>query len=175
MPYELWEGNNYQISYCQVIDGDTINAEVSDDYPTGELHRIRLHGIDAPELSQPYGPDAAQYLLNLVQTDPRPLYAYVTDAADLYGRTVAILHHGNPADSVNAQLVWAGMAYARYANDYRETERSAQQSRIGVWQQNRGGTRPWDYRRGRTRSPGCFGTIMAMLAIAAFYVLLTLL
>ena len=61
----------------QVIDGDT--------FAYGK-QRIRLHGIDTPELSEPGGPEAADRLRTLLQEGPVTLLAGPTDK---YGRTVA--------------------------------------------------------------------------------------
>lgn len=37
-----------------VHDGDTISVESAD----GKRHRVRIYGVDAPELKQPFGPEA---------------------------------------------------------------------------------------------------------------------
>ena len=98
MPYELWERQTYEIISYEVVDGDTIYAEVRQERPPRRRHRIRLHGIDAPENPQPYGPEAAQYLDNMIARSNR-LFAYVTCESDFYGRPVAILHNGVINDS----------------------------------------------------------------------------
>ncbi|TDJ48625.1 MAG: hypothetical protein E2O44_07495 [Nitrospina sp.] len=46
----------------KVADGDTIT--VQDDM--GRKHRIRLAGIDAPEMNQPYGLHSKNNLMSLV-------------------------------------------------------------------------------------------------------------
>ena len=167
MPYSLWQDCNYTIADYYVIDGDTVNIEVAEERHPRQSHRIRLHGIDAPEKEQPYGPEATQYLRNMMANGP--IYAYVTQEHDAYGRPVAILHRGNPDNSLNAQLVREGLAYAHYANDYQSAEHSARNARAGVWQQRNGGERPWDFRRQRPRQPqasgGCFSLIGSALAL----------
>ena len=50
------------ITVTRILDGDTL--EVKDD---GELIRIRLVDIDAPEKSQPFGQRAKQKLSELVK------------------------------------------------------------------------------------------------------------
>ena len=57
----------------KVVDGDTVNVR---DYDN-TVHKIRLAGIDAPEMSQPYGKESRSYLLGLIYgcllyTYPRP-------------------------------------------------------------------------------------------------------
>ena len=112
MPYELFQHRTHRIADCVVIDGDAIHAEVAEEYHPRKRHRIRLHGIDAPELAQPYGPESAQYLLNMMGNDP--VYAYITQDSDAYDRAVAILHRGNRHDTFNARLIRTGLAYAYY-------------------------------------------------------------
>ena len=173
MPYQLFQHRTYRIADCVVIDGDTIHAEVAEEFQPRQQHRIRLHGIDAPELAQPYGPESAQYLLNLLRNDP--VYAYITQDSDAYDRAVAILHRGNRHDSLNARLVRAGLAYAYYSADYQAAEHSARAARAGVWQQSNGGERPWDYRKhSRTKPPGggCFSSISIALLLAGLLALL---
>ena len=49
-------------SVVHVSDGDTITVQTK----TGEKHKIRFYGIDAPEKAQPYGPQSTGILKNLV-------------------------------------------------------------------------------------------------------------
>lgn len=178
MPYELWENRTYEIVAYTIVDGDTVAVAVAGERPPRRRHRLRLHGIDAPELAQPYGPEAAQYLDNMMAR-AWPVFALITQASDYYGRPVAILHHGNPNNSLNARLVRAGLAYAAFSDDYRDVEPAARNARAGVWQQPGGGERPWDYRRssGQQQGPGerprggCFG-IIAVAALLACLLLL---
>ena len=151
--FKLWEGRTYQIVRYYVIDGDTIDAEVKQEYPPRRRHRIRLHGIDTPEITQPHGPDAAQHLRNLLRANPSPLYAYITDASDRYGRAVAILHQSNIFESVNAQMVQDGLAYAYYSDDYQRAESRARQNSAGIWENINGSMRPWEYRRAQQQQP----------------------
>jgi endonuclease YncB( thermonuclease family) len=126
----------------RVTDGDSLRL--------GAV-RVRLFGIDAPELRQrctgadgaPWacGEAAADRLRELVAAGPvrcRP------QDRDRYGRLVSIC----TADGVDiaARLVSEGLAraYAAYSDAYIATEASARAARVGLWQ----GTAeaPWDYR-----------------------------
>jgi len=60
-----------------IIDGDTFRIG---------SERIRLRGIDTPELNEPRGPEARQRLEQLLQEDPIRI---VPHSQDVYGRTVA--------------------------------------------------------------------------------------
>ena len=59
------------------IDGDTLRMG---------LERIRLRGIDTPELNEPRGPEARQRLEQLLKEGPIRI---VPHGQDVYGRTVA--------------------------------------------------------------------------------------
>ncbi|MEK7763517.1 MAG: thermonuclease family protein, partial [Nitrospirota bacterium] len=59
------------------IDGDTLRMG---------SERIRLRGIDTPELNEPRGPEARQRLEQLLKEGPIRI---VPHGQDIYGRTVA--------------------------------------------------------------------------------------
>ena len=91
----------------RVTDGDTIVLM--------DRTRVRLHGIDAPERDQPYGPIATAALEYMVA---RSVYLVEVDE-DRYGRLVGQLYHSKEGYDINASMVCAGYAwwYARYAPD----------------------------------------------------------
>jgi len=133
----------------RVIDGDTLRA-------AGE--RIRLSGIDAPELSQTCrdahgrewqcGRAAKARLVDLVS---RGSVACSARGRDRYGRTLAICSAGDIADLGEA-LVRDGYAvdYRRYTSDYLAAEDEARAARRGIWQGDF--ERPEDWRRRHPRS-----------------------
>lgn len=130
------------IGVASVVDGDTI-----------EIHgqRIRLHGIDAPESSQPCrnaegsgyrcGQLAANDLDTLIGGSSVECW---TQDVDRYRRLVSVCKLGNI--DVNAWMVEQGLAvaYRKYSMDYAALEDDARKGRVGIW----GGTfqMPWDYR-----------------------------
>ena len=130
----------------RIIDGDTI--EISG-------KRIRLHGIDAPEVAQecvvankwwPCGRDASLALSSLIGNN---LVACQERDKDRYGRIIAVCKIAGPQGfDVNASMVskgWA-LAYRRFSTDYINDELEAQSSRKGIW---KGAfTRPWSWRKG---------------------------
>lgn len=59
------------------IDGDTLRMG---------SERIRIRGIDTPELTEPHGSDARQRLEQLLKEGPIRI---VPHGQDVYGRTVA--------------------------------------------------------------------------------------
>lgn len=124
-----------------VADGDTITVE-SD----GARRRIRLYGIDAPELKQPFGPDA-RLLLAAVLTGETVRVEYET--LDRYRRLVGRVYWQDAY--LNARLVAAGyawhyVAYAKKAKDLADAEAAARAARVGLWSQSNP-TPPWQYRK----------------------------
>ena len=77
--------------------------------------RVRLHGIEAPERDQPYGPGATAALEYMVE---KSVYIVEVDT-HRYGRMVGQLYHSKEGYDINASMVCAGFAwwYERYAPD----------------------------------------------------------
>jgi endonuclease YncB( thermonuclease family) len=123
-----------------VIDGDTVSVSG---------RRVRLFGMDAPELDQFGGLKAKGHLIRLaggrtVRAEPRDI--------DCYGRTVARLWRGDV--DLSAQMVLDGFAVAtvRWHRDYEHHEHDARRNRRGLWAYGRIGD-PAAHRR-RTKAPG---------------------
>jgi endonuclease YncB( thermonuclease family) len=140
-------GSNVEVS---VIDGDSIRD--------GD-RRIRLYGVDAPELRQQCRDgagrayrcgDAARAALETL-IGGREIDCQVVDT-DKYGRDVARCQAGSL--QVNREMVrqgWA-VAYDRHSLEYMIAEAEARRARSGLWQGSF--QRPEDYRRehqGRSR------------------------
>lgn len=129
---------------AHVADGDTLRVGGA---------RVRLSGVDAPELSQRCGPDgrkvgcgamAAEWLRRRVEG--RAIVCETVDT-DRYGRSVAVCRVGG--QDVGAAIVEAGWAtaYRRYSTAYVAQEDRARAARRGIWAL--GFEAPADYRRER--------------------------
>jgi endonuclease YncB( thermonuclease family) len=123
-----------------VTDGDTIKILVGE-----RQHKIRLNGIDAPEMGQAYGRKSKDRLAALVAG--KKVEVLVRDT-DRYGRYVGdVLVDGK---SAGAELVAVGLAwhYLEYSKDERlaALEKAARAQRLGLWADPRP-IAPWDYRR----------------------------
>jgi|SRR6185437_11814537 len=109
-----------------VHDGDTITTA------TGE--KIRFSFIDAPEISQPYGIEARNFVSSLILNREVKI---ITHGTDKYGRTIGEIYLGklfiNEAE-INSGLCWV---YSQYSPEkyYRE-ELAAKSKRIGLWASN---------------------------------------
>lgn len=125
-----------------VTDGDTIRIQ-----PVGEhrIMKIRLAGIDAPELRQPYGRIAARKLERFIGG---ACVTIVPAGRDDYNRTVAHIYLGTRW--INLEMVEAGCAwhYRYYSRDaeLEKAEQAARQNGCGLWSE-RNPRPPWDFRR----------------------------
>ncbi|MEG4007724.1 thermonuclease family protein [Microcoleus sp. Pol11C1] len=141
---------------CEVVknsiyDGDTFRVKCDN-----REQKIRLCGIDAPEVKQPLGIESRNYLRSLVAQAQGQVIVIEMDR-DKYGRSVAevLLESPSGEQSVQEEMLKAGMAYHykqfsanchnREAFDIAE-EMGRTQKR-GVWKLPNGGQRPWDYRK----------------------------
>jgi micrococcal nuclease len=113
----------------EVIDGDTFRIE------TGS--KVRLLGINAPELHDPGGDIARQLLVCLIMGKTVRLQKAVTDTDD-HGRLLRHVFIG--MKFVNAEMVRMGCAEIRfyppdtmYAAIMRESEKYAIRNRRGLW------------------------------------------
>ena len=121
-----------------IHDGDTITV-----LQNKQQIKVRLFGIDAPELKQPYGKKSKQFLANLiagkvVEVEPK--------GKDRYKRTLGIIHH--KGQDINAQMVLNGYAwaYVKYSRIYVDQEKTARENKRGLWQSSNP-TPPWEWRK----------------------------
>lgn len=132
-----------------VADGDTLT--VLDDKKT--QHKIRLHGIDAPEKAQAFGQKSKQSLNQLVHSK---MVTVEFEKKDKYGRTVGkVLLNGT---DVCLEQIKLGMAwhYKQYQSEqskedrdtYAQAEQTARAQVVGLWK-DKSPTPPWEFRRQR--------------------------
>ena len=139
-----------RVKIRRVVDGDSLEVKYGGLFSfMRRPFPVRLYGIDAPELSQPYGPEARDELASLVR---RGGIRMEERAIDRYGRTVGLLYpRRRGREPINVAMVRSGMAYwyRRYGGrdlGFPEAEAEAQSKRRGVWKDGDRGRRPWDYR-----------------------------
>ena len=133
-----------------VHDGDTLRAIDASKVE----HKVRLLGIDAPEIGQPFGTVSRDPLTSL--TKGKAVEVFVDDR-DRYGRVLARLEVGGV--DVNRQMVTDGLAwhFTRYSDDadLLAAETEARAAKRGLWR-DPGPIAPWDWRAGeagRNRRP----------------------
>ena len=136
-----------------VHDGDTITVLDANRIQ----YKIRLAGIDAPELKQSFGSRSKQNLSSLVYNRQVTVQ---WEKHDRYGRTVGvILIDGR---DVNLEQVRFGMAwwYRQYAKDqrpedrrlYEAAENEARTTKRGLWS-DANPVPPWEFRHKKRTTP----------------------
>lgn len=95
--------------------------------------RVRLFGLDAPELTQPYGKEAREWLARRVEGMKVKLE---TQGRDRYGRQLVVLVVNHR--KVNQEMVAAGYAWWDSQEfpgevDLERLQREAQQEKRGLW------------------------------------------
>jgi endonuclease YncB( thermonuclease family) len=135
----------------QVSDGDSVTA-IADN---GTKIRIRLLGIDAPEIAhgkkpgQPFGEEARDYLDHLIGGKTIPVDAY---GPDQYNRVLGVLWD----EQLNVNLLVVAMGYAEMyrgapcqalCRDLEQAEAQARRDRVGMWAQGEKYDSPRDFRR----------------------------
>lgn len=127
----------------RVIDGDTL-AVISGNTET----RVRLAECDAPESTQPFGRNAAQFTSSIALD--HTVTVYVQDK-DRYGRSIAHIVTDQGLD-VSTELIRAGFAwwYRQYSRNptLGTLEAQAHCAHRGLWI-DPNPTPPWDWRHSR--------------------------
>ena len=148
------KGTGKTVLVEKIYDGDTISAFVN-----GRFEKIRLIGIDAPEMDQrPWGKKARECLRSFISaTDSRISLEYDIERRDKYGRILAYIwtQHGQ---MINEEMMKNGCAVlftfppnVRYAERFRAAQKKAQEHKAGIWGENGLQERPYDYRKKHPR------------------------
>ena len=133
-----------------VADGDTLTIE-----PVGGGARelVRLHGIDAPELRQPYGEMARAFVRTFA------LHKGVTVHLEQQGRD----SHGHLIATVEvpgagilqelllgAGLAWVCPRYCQGCEKWEAMQETAKAQRLGLWA-DKNPVPPWEWRQAQRR------------------------
>jgi micrococcal nuclease len=114
----------------RIIDGDTFETE------TGE--KVRLIGINAPEITDIFGEEAKTHLAQIIEGQTVDLVAdHTSNDRDRYNRLLRYIIL-NGVD-INKQMVLDGYAFAylKYHFDkepeYKEAQLTASKNNVGIW------------------------------------------
>lgn len=120
-----------------IHDGDTITV-----LQDKQQVKVRLFGIDAPELKQPYGKKSKRFLANLIAGK---VVEVEENGKDRYKRTIGTIYL-NGTD-INAQMVENGYAWAyrKFSKKYTPQESQAKKQRLGLWR-DKEPIPPWEWR-----------------------------
>lgn len=129
----------------RVVDGDTVvfNGQ-----------KVRLNGIDAPELRQAYGQESKQQLEQLIFGTDRPIFLHVSSMndRDRYKRRLGTLTIGPAGTNINLEMIRLGAAwhYAQYDRkniEYAQAQQKAMRKKRGLWASEDAPRAPWDWRK----------------------------
>jgi endonuclease YncB( thermonuclease family) len=140
-----------------ISTGQTIRAADGDSFAIGS-RKLRLYGIDAPELKQTCN-DAAGQIWQcgaaahgaLITLLAQPGLTCQANAQDRFGRSLATCSAINTAD-IAAVQVRSGMAVSNEFNGIREygaEEDEARAAKIGIWQGSFDDPKEWRASHGR--------------------------
>ena len=121
----------YKAQVKSDIDADTIDVLVDLGFGVHTMQRLRLYGIDAPEMRSEAGKIAKEYVKSVLLGEDASMFVYVRtlkDRKDKYGRKLAVIYFDpvSMADdydeakiemmpnSFNLQIVRRGHAVERY-------------------------------------------------------------
>lgn len=128
----------------KVHDGDTFTLEES----SGEQHKIRVHGIDCPELNQAFGKTARDYAKGLLLNKQVEIKG---DKKDRYKRLIGIVFLPD-GSNFNERMLLAGMAwhFTKYDSNplWTAMEREARNQKRGLWA-SPSAIAPWDWRKAK--------------------------
>lgn len=128
------------------IDGDTLDIGIPGS--ASDHIRIRLLGIDCPEIAHApgasdahFGREAADFVQeHMIDRTVRIALDPMRDPRDKYGRLLAYVYLEDSVEMLNESLLEEGLAYAdpRFPHVFRhrftELERRARRAKTGLWQ-----------------------------------------
>ncbi|KAG2586809.1 hypothetical protein PVAP13_5NG078500 [Panicum virgatum] len=146
---KAWVAKNYQrADALQKIILDAGYRQVPNmrgEHVLAKKYRIRLRGIDAPESLMPYGKEAKEELVRLVQGKSLKISIYDSDR---YGRLVGDVDCNGV--SVQEHMLKKGLAWHYTAYDHgmelSKWENQARVSRTGLWA-SPDLEKPWEWRK----------------------------
>lgn len=112
----------------KVIDGDTLDVTIDVGFNLKCKDRIRLFGVNSPEMSTPEGVEAKKYLESLIDGNGSDIIFYsIKDRRETFGRYLGVLYFGTGSESlanksINKTILESGHGKAKYisAGDLKE-------------------------------------------------------
>ena len=134
----------------KIYDGDTIAAFVN-----GQFQKIRLIGIDAPEMEQrPWGGKAKECIEAFIRTTASKIsLEHDLERRDKYGRVLAYVWTQD-GKMINEEMLRKGCAVlftvppnVKYAGRLRAAQKKARDLKAGLWGENGLQERPSEFRK----------------------------
>lgn len=138
------------VKVTKVHDGDTVSVIINNNE-----ERVRLIGIDAPEMGQgQWGRKAKRKLQEIIRKSDKTVRIELdVDERDKYGRVLAYLWTKD-MNMINEELVKSGYAFlytippnVRYVERLKRAQEIASSKGIGIWSERGLNERPSDYRK----------------------------
>jgi len=138
----------------KIYDGDTIGVLIA-----GQFQKVRLIGIDAPEMDQrPWGGKARDCLEALIRaTASKVSLEYDLEQKDKYGRLLAYVRTQD-GKIINEEMLRKGCAVlftlppnVKYAGRLQAAQCKARDLKAGIWGEHGLQERPYDFRKEHPR------------------------
>lgn len=138
----------------RVSDGDTVTVMAG-----GRAEKVRLIGIDAPEMAQrPWGKKAKQHLEDIIAGSSwRVSVERDVVERDKYGRLLGYIRTSE-GRLINEMMVREGYAVlftfppnVKYVDLFTAAQREARENKLGIWGRNGLRQEPAEYRRQHPR------------------------
>lgn len=143
-------GDQGHVRVIKVHDGDTIGVILN-----GRKEKVRLIGIDAPEIKQrPWGTRARKHLEKMLMASNRKvILEFDVERRDKYGRLLCYVFTRD-GKMLNIQMLSDGYAVLltippniKHVDELRMAENEARQHRRGIWSSKGLKESPRDYRK----------------------------
>lgn len=128
-----------------VVDGDTLDIDISDPQSGKQKTRIRLWGVDTPEVAHGgesemfFGPEAIKFAHQTLDGKSVQVVLSTRQTRDKFGRLLAYVFLEPGGTMFNELLIEQGYAYAdprfdhHYETRFSQAERRARDSKAGLW------------------------------------------
>lgn len=142
------------IPVLSVVDGDTVTVKIGK-----REEKIRLIGIDAPELAQkPWGYKSKEFLQSIISSSGwKVSIEYDIDKRDKYGRLLGYLRTSD-GQLINKKILENGYAMlftlppnVKYVTEFTEAQYYARKNKLGIWSDKGLKERPVDFRKEHPR------------------------
>lgn len=98
----------YAAKVLRVLDGDTIEADIDLGFDMHYIAKVRLAGINAPEMKTPQGAPAKAHLANLLTNQNLVITTKINKEFEKYGRVLGEITINGV--SINQQMITEGFA-----------------------------------------------------------------
>lgn len=143
------KGKGGFVKVVEVHDGDTVSVFIDN-----KREKVRLIGIDAPEMAQePWGKESKNFLKSIINDSNWEVeIEFDVEKRDQYNRLLAYLRTKNGV-LINSLMLKNGYAVlytvppnVKYVDELRVAQKEAREKKIGIWSKNGLKEMPSEYR-----------------------------